>query len=119
VREGRLAAASADAITMTFAGSEKSFSKAEVVSAERLRDGSVDGAIKGAIFGAVVGLFAYTEGTYTNQSAATGTLLASVAIYSSIGWVLDATQTNREPIYGAAGRAASKPKPALKFSFRF
>jgi hypothetical protein len=110
VREGRLSAASADSVTVTFSGGERSFSQPVIASAERLKDGLKDGFIKGAIFGAVVGIFA-GQG-YDSQGGAVAGWFGSVAIYGLIGTAIDASQKHREPIYRA-------PAPAMKVSIRF
>lgn len=112
VREGLLAAATADAVKMQFAGGEKSFSRAEVMSAERLHEGTVDGAMKGAILGFVMVALA-SQGT-RNEAEAAKVAWISVAVYSGVGWAIDAAQTHRPPIYRAA-----LPQPGVKMSLRF
>ena len=111
VREGLLAAATADALTMDFSGTTKTFSRDVIATAERLRDGRLDGTIKGALFGLLVGLYVAAEvpGDDTARSVATG-----MAIYGGIGWALDAAQNHRQPLYRAPA-----PSPALKVSLRF
>ena len=111
VREGRLASATADELTMDFSGTQKTFARDAIASGERLRDGRLDGTIKGAIFGLVAGLYVAAE--VPDQGKATA-ILTGMAIYGSIGWGLDAAQNHREPIY-----RAPKPAPALKVSLRF
>lgn len=110
VREGVLSAAAADSVTVAFSGGERTFSQPVIASAERLTDGVKDGVIKGAIFGAVVGIFA-AQG-YDSEGGALGGWVGSVAIYSAIGWAIDASQKHREPIYRA-------PAAAMKVSVRF
>ena len=101
VREGVVTAATADAVTMRFGAGTRSFPRAEVMSAERLRDGRRDGAIKGAIFGVVMALLTapYDE---NGQQWSAG-LATSVLLYGGIGWALDAAQTHREPILSISG----------------
>ena len=110
VREGMLASAAADSVTVAFAGGRRTFSQASIASAERLTDGVRDGIIKGALFGAVVGVFA-AQG-HDSQGSAVGGWFASVAIYGAIGAAIDASQTHRQPIYRA-------PAAAMKVSLRF
>jgi hypothetical protein len=113
VREGVVMAASADEVTMSFSGTPKTFSRDAVASGERLRDGRRDGVIKGAIFGALAG-FVVMQGYPSEGSARAAGFVSTVAIYSGIGWVLDAAQTHREPIY-----RAQAPAPGVKLSVRF
>lgn len=113
VREGRLAAAAADAVTMAFASGERVFQKDEIASADRLRDGTRDGFIKGALIGALLGV-CITEAFGEGGDA--GLTLRIAATYGVLGWGLDAANKNRQPIY----RAAGKPKqPAIKLAVRF
>ena len=112
VREGVVVAASADELAMQFGAGTKTFSRPVIASAERLRDGHKDGAIKGAILGAVIGLILVPFHETSAQKL--GGFASSVALYSSIGWALDATQHHRQPIY----KAAPAP-PGVKVSVRF
>jgi hypothetical protein len=116
VREGLVTAASADELTLNFSGVEKTFARDAVASGERLKDGTRDGFIKGAIFGAVAATVAMQG--YNSQGSTRGNMAAgwvsAVAVYGGIGWLIDAAQTNREPIYRSAA-----PAPSLKLSMRF
>ena len=111
VREGILRSVSASELTMQFGSGERTFSRDAIASAERLRDRRLDGTIKGAIFGAVIGLL--MSQAYEGGAGAGSAFLASVAIYSGIGYAFDAAQTHREPIYRGPA------KPAAKISLRF
>ena len=113
VREGLVTAASGDELTVQFGSGSRVFPRADVVSAERLRDGRKDGAIKGAIFGAVIGLIVVPY--YETSSQKVAGVASSMAVYSAIGWAIDATQTHREMIY----RSTAPPASALKISLRF
>jgi hypothetical protein len=115
VREGTLVTATADHLTMRFAAGEKIFARTEIVSAERLRDGRKDGAIKGAIFGAVIGLAVAPY--YDNDAQKAGIVARSAALYAGIGYVMDASQTHRQPIYRAPASVMA-PTP-IKVSVRF
>jgi hypothetical protein len=112
VREGLVAAASGDELTVLFGSGSRAFLRDDVVSAERLRDARKDGAIKGAIFGAVIGLIVVPLYDTSAQKAAG--VASMMAVYSAIGWALDASQTHREPIYRSAALS-----PAVKVSLRF
>ena len=114
VREGLVTAVSADDVTLRFGSGSRAFPRVDVVSAERLRDGKKDGAIKGAIFGAVIGLILTPYYDTSSQKAAG--VATSTAVYSAIGWALDASQTHREPIYRAVVPA---PAGSVKMSVRF
>ena len=97
VREGRLASATVDQLTMQFGSGQKTFARTEVVAAERLRDGRKDGVIKGAIVGAIIGVFSLHG--FDSPGQATAGLAGAIAFYGAIGYALDAAQTHREPIY--------------------
>ena len=116
VREGKVSAATADTVTIAFGIGERTFPKTEIVSAERLRDSSKDGAIRGALFGAIMGILA-SQG-YSSSEDATKGWFASVAIYTGIGWALDAAATNRQLIYRVPGATAAS-KSAVRMSLRF
>lgn len=125
VREGRLVSATADAATMDFGGSRREFAKAEIASAERLRDGVTDGIVRGVLFGLVMGGLATQGCSSSIPNCSAQAVLGSMAIYGAIGWALDAANTNRQPIYRSAS-APPKPKPGfdafgrkLTMSFRF
>lgn len=116
VREGVLTNATGDDVTMRFGSGTRSFARADVVSAERLRDGSKDGALKGALFGALVGLL--MAQAYDSDADAYNGFLGSVVVYTGIGWALDAAQTHRQPIYRVPASSAAA-KPSVKMSLRF
>ena len=117
VREGLLTAATPDQVTMRFAANDRSFARADIASAERLRDGRRDGLIKGMVFGAVTGLFAM-QGLDT---AAQGIVawMGSIAFYGGVGWAIDAAQDHREPIYRAPAPDPAPRKPGLRLAIRF
>jgi hypothetical protein len=113
-REGRLISATADAVTMEFARGPAVFAKADIASAEKLRDGTRDGFIKGAVFGALLGLAVFG----TSEIEARGDVwLRVVGTYGAIGWAFDAMDTNRQAIYRAAPAPAVAPKAKLSFRF--
>ena len=113
VRQGRLMASTVDAATMEFASGAQVFSRGEIASVSRLKDGTRDGLIKGLLFGALLSLYITGE---LGGDASGGAFLRATATYGAIGWALDAAKTNPQPIYRAA-----KPKQdaAIKLSLRF
>lgn len=113
VREGLVSSSTADSVTLAFGAGERIFARADVIKAERSRDGVKDGIIKGALFGGIVGVFA-AQG-YRSQNEAIAGWFGSVAIYSGIGWAMDASQKHPETIY----RNASAPAAAVKLAVRF
>ena len=118
VREGILTAATGDDVTVKFGSGAKTFSRAAVASADLLHDGTADGAIKGAVLGALMG--ALTVGFYDSGSQRAAAFVSHVAIYSGIGWMVDAGQTHRQPIYRVpAAEAAPAPTASLQLSLRF
>jgi len=117
MREGLLTAATADAVTMKFASGDRSFARADVASAERIRDSTRDGLIKGMVFGAVTGLFA-SQGLST-PAQGIAAWAGSIAFYGSIGWAIDAAQKHRQTIYLAPAATPAPKKPALGVAVRF
>ena len=121
VREGIVEAATADEITLRFGSLTHRLPRVEIASAEWMKDGRRDGAIKGAIFGAITGAWAmiqyHRHPEWLSPSAnRPGMFLFNVSTWSGIGWVLDAAQTNRKPLYRAPVAATTG---TLQLSFRF
>lgn len=96
-RLGRIVAASDASVTLAFGAGPQTFNRADVLKADRLRDGTGDGLLKGAVIGALVGWMAAME-----LGTARG-FASSIAVYGGIGFVLDYANTNRAPLY--------RPKP--------
>jgi hypothetical protein len=117
VREGTVTAVTAEDVTLRFGSGAKTFPRADVMSAERIRDRRVDGAVKGAIFGAILGLL--TMQAYESTGERFGAWAGSTAIYGGIGYLLDAAQMHREPLYRAPASAAPATTASLKLSLRF
>jgi hypothetical protein len=116
VHEGVVTEANLDAVKVRADSGLKSFSRASVASAERLRDGRIDGVLKGALFGLVIFGIA-SQGCDSTTRCHTGALIATTA---GIGYVLDAMESHRPPLYRAqAQREAGKLNPTLSLSFRF
>jgi hypothetical protein len=113
IREGIVEAATADAVTLRFGSATSSFLRAEIASAERLKDQSSDGAIKGALWGLLV-IVLPNQG-YASAGDAFAASWRIVAGFTVAGYLLDAAQTHRQPLY----RAPSASPPTLKVSLRF
>ncbi len=93
VRDGVLAGMTADGVTMRFGSVTQSFARAEVASAERLKDKTADGVAKGILFAAIFGIGDVTGRQY----------LRGIATLAAIGYLLDAAEAHREPLYRAPG----------------
>ena len=116
VREGILTAATADGVTVRFPSGEKTFPRATVASAERTHDGKVDGAIKGAVLAALMSAVMWNDWNGNNKA---GWFAGQIATFAGVGWLIDAGQTNSEPIYLAPPPVTAVPTGSLKLSFRF
>jgi hypothetical protein len=92
-RLGRIVAATDTNVTMGFGAGTHTFARADVLKADRLRDSNLDGLLKGVAVGALVGWMAAME-----LGAAHG-FSGSIAVYGSIGLLLDNASKNREPLY--------------------
>jgi hypothetical protein len=113
VREGVLAEITADGVTMRFGSVTQSFARAEVGSAERLKDGTSDGVAKGILLAAILGIGDVTASSY----------FGGIALCGVIGYLIDAGETHREPLYRAPGfslHTASLPSArSVAFRIRF
>lgn len=114
IREGIVEAATADGVTLRFGSATQSFPRAEVASAERTTDGRIDGTIKGALLGLVMGAMA-SQGCDSTMPRCNYAIWAVVAGYAGVGYLMDAADANRQPLY----RAPAPPAPKLKVSLRF
>ena len=92
-RLGRIVAATDTNVTMGFGAGTHTFERADVLKADRLRDGNADGLLKGVAVGALVGWIAAMELGTAHGFA------GSIAVYGSIGLLLDHASKNREPLY--------------------
>ena len=109
IREGIVEAATADQVTLRVGSAMQSFARAEIASAERMKDESSDGAIKGALWGLALILVPNQGGfSFTGYAGA-------VAVFAAAGYLIDAGESNRQPLY----RAPSASAPTLKLSWRF
>lgn len=119
VREGVLSAADGDQITVRFGTATRTFPRDRVASAERLRDGRIDGVIKGAFLGLVIAAFG-SQGLQSSDDAS-AYVGKTVLSFGAIGYLFDAAESNRQPLYHSGRRppSAAIAKPSLSLSFRF
>ena len=113
IREGIVEAATADGVKLRVGSTTEWFPRSDIASAERMKDESSDGAIKGAIWALAVALIP-NQGWASGGDYLRGVAMALV-IFPTAGYLLDAAESNRQPIY----RAPSASSPTLKISFRF
>jgi hypothetical protein len=92
-------------VTMRFASGLQSIPRAEIAKAERLKDGTADGVAKGIL----VGLLCVGDMTLRQY-------LGGIAMMGAIGYLIDASISNHELIYRAAGNAPAK---TVAFRIRF
>jgi len=111
VRVGIVEAATGDGITLRVGSATQSFLRAQVASAERLKDGRIDGALKGAMLGFVMA----TLGSQGCVSVERCPFWGPITVMAGVGYLIDAGSNNREPLY----RVPLAPAPSLKFSWRF
>lgn len=109
IREGIVEAATADGVTLRVGSATRLFTRAEIASAERLKDDSSDGAVKGALVALAMILVPNQGG-----SSFTG-YWRGVALFAAAGYLIDVSQSNRQPLY----RAPSASPPTLTVSWRF
>lgn len=114
--QGVLTAADGDQVSVRLRSGTKTFSRANIASAERKGDGRIDGVVKGALFGFVIAALA-SQGCDDTTRCHTWKLVAATA---GIGDWFDAEETHSRPLYRAPVLMATpKPKPALSLSVRF
>ncbi len=113
IREGIVEAATADGVRLRVGSATEWLPRADIASAERMKDESSDGALRGAIWALAVALIPNQDTT------SAGDYWRSVAIAFVVfpigGYLLDAAESNRQPLY----RATPSPAPPLKVSWRF
>lgn len=110
VREGTVESATGDGVALRISSARRWFPRAEVVSAQRLQDARIDGAIKGALIGTLLAGVA-SQGCVSREQCPTWRVIGA---FAAAGYVLDAAQSNRRPLYRAPLAA-----PTLRASFRF
>ena len=113
VREGVVEAATADGVTLRVGSATEWLPRADIASAERIKDDSRDGALRGAIWALAVALIP-NQGWTSVRDYLRGVAIAFV-VFPTAGYLLDAAESTRQPLY----RAPSLTSPALKISFRF
>lgn len=110
VREGTVEMATGDGVALRIGSATRWLPRAEVVSAQRMQDGRIDGVIKGALIGTLLAGVA-SQGCVSREQCASWRV---VGVFAAAGYVLDAAQSNRRPLYRAPAAA-----PTLRISFRF
>jgi hypothetical protein len=113
VREGVVEAVTADEVALRVRSGTLRIPRADVVSAERLKDESSDGAYKGALWALLLALVPNQGATSVGQHLRAAGV--TVVVFATIGYVLDASEVNRQPLY----RAPATTAPAITFSVRF
>ena len=98
-RIGRLMKATDTNVTLQFGSTTHTLERADVFSADRLRDSTKDGVVKGAIFGLLVGLIAMQGFDSSDQFPEA--VVASMTVYGGVGYLLDRAHTSRAPLYRA------------------
>jgi len=109
IREGIVEAATADGVTLRVGSATRLFPRAEIASAERMKDDSSDGAFRGALLGLAI-ILVPNQGGFSFTDYWRG-----VALFAAAGYLFDVTESNRQPLY----RAPSASAPTLKVSRRF
>jgi len=107
---GRLLSVTESTLTIGHDGRLHTIGQADILKAERTRDGVSDGVIRGLMVGLLVGIVSGAD-----QSRSTGGFLVPVALFGAAGYLIDDLNTNRTLVY----QAPEPPKPALKVSLRF
>ncbi len=93
-RLGRVVAATDTTVTLGLGAGTRTFERADVLRADRLRDSTRDGLIKGMAIGALVGWAASRE-----LGATAGGFAVSMSVYGGIGYLLDRSSSERAPLY--------------------
>lgn len=109
IREGVIEAADWNEVTLRNKAGRQWLSRTQIASAERMKDDSSDGAIRGALFALSMILVPNIEGFSFD------TYWRSVVFCSVAGYLFDAMDAVRQPLY----RAPSAAAPTLKLSWRF
>jgi hypothetical protein len=87
--------------------------RADIASAERLKDESSDGAVRGAIWALVLAVMP-NQG-WTSAGDYWRTVAMAFVVLPTAGYLLDAADAKRQPLY----RAPTASSPTLKVSIRF
>ncbi len=114
IREGIVEAVTADTVTLRVGSATERLPRADIASAERMKDESSDGAVKGALWALAVALIP-NQGWSSGGDYLRGVAMAFVVLPAA-GYLLDAMESNRQPLYRAPSTASA---PTLKISFRF
>jgi hypothetical protein len=112
IREGVVEAATDHGIRLRVGSATEWLPRADIASAERMKDASSDGALRGAIWALAVALIP-NQG-WTSAKDYMRTVAIAFVVFPTAGYLLDAADSNRQPVY-----RAPSPPPTLKVSWRF
>lgn len=121
VREGVLVAAGPKGVTIKLASDTRFFAIDQIATAEKMTDGRDDGVAKGVLWG----LLFVSMGSQglTDSADALLYFAGTVAVFGTLGYALDAAESNRQLFYRAPAPqqqpAATQRKLGLSYSFRF
>lgn len=113
VREGIVEAVTTDGVRLRVGSATEWLPRADIASAERIKDESSDGAVRGAIWALAVALIP-NQGWTSGGDYLRGVAMAFIG-FPTAGYLLDGAESNRQPLY----QAPSTSSPTLKISFRF
>jgi hypothetical protein len=112
IREGIVEAVTADGLKLRVRSATEWVPRADIASAERMKDESSDGALRGAIWALAVALIP-NQG-WTSAGEYWRTVGIAFVVFPTAGYLFDAAESNRQPLY-----RAPSPAPMLKVSRRF
>ncbi len=98
----RLISATDDRLVLELGPRTLALTRDEVIRVDRERDPTTDGLLKGLAFGAGMGLIVSGLGGGSSTY-----VLQSMAVYGSIGYLLDRGSNHRTPLYRAPGPAVT------------
>jgi hypothetical protein len=91
---GRVIAATDTSVTLGLRAGSHTFHRADLLSADRLRDGTSDGLIRGLAIGVLSSWAASREQGLTFREFA-----VSVSVSGAVGYLLDRSSSERAPLY--------------------
>lgn len=112
VREGVVDTVTAAGVSLRVGSGQAWLARAEIANAERMKDDSGDGALKGLIWAVVIAVIP-NQG-YRSAGEGARTVATALVVLPFIGYMLDAANGERQPLYRAPSAA-----PTLKISWRF
>lgn len=100
----RLVGATDDVLTLELGPRRLTMPRDEVLRVDREHDRSIDGLVKGLVFGAGMGLLVRGLGGGSSEH-----VFQAMAVYGSIGYLLDRGNRSRQPLYRAPVVAVTVP----------